>query len=205
MFPRPLTDSSDDQLVSAILGTDAAAAARASELLVRRFERPLLSLIYRMVRDRELAEDLCQEALLRAFENLHTYEPGRKLSSWLFKIAHNRTLDHLRRRQPRFVDLEPQGADGESFEVLETAPEESPDRHAEGADVARCVEVALGRLTPAYRETLLLRVQAGLAYQEIADVTGRTMATIKVQLHRARKQLARELVTLGVEPPEAFR
>src|SRR2546421_12986403 len=72
---------------------------RAYRELVRRYERPIFSLIYRMVRDRELAEDLAQETFVKALNAIDSYRPEFKFSSWIFKIANNATIDHLRKRQ----------------------------------------------------------------------------------------------------------
>ncbi|MEO1366378.1 MAG: sigma-70 family RNA polymerase sigma factor [Acidobacteriota bacterium] len=192
---------SDEELVRLAL----AGSAEAYRGLVERFQRPVLSLIARMVGDLSLAEDLAQESFVRAFDRLHTFDGGRKFSSWLFKIAHNRTLDHLRLKKPDTVALEPTGGDGESFEVLEAPAETGPHRRAESAQLAETIDAALGAMRENYRAILVLRFQGGLRYQEIADATGLSMAAVKVQLHRARKQLAKELRARGVEAPEAFR
>src|SRR5579864_9496703 len=74
--------------------------------LIRRYERPVFSLIYRMVRDRELAEDLSQDAFIKVLNNVDRYRPEFKLSSWLFKIANNVAIDHLRRRQVDTVSMD---------------------------------------------------------------------------------------------------
>jgi RNA polymerase sigma-70 factor (ECF subfamily) len=74
--------------------------------LVRRYERPVFSLIFRMVRDRETAEDLAQDTFIKVLNNIDRYRPEFKLSSWLFKIANNVTIDHLRRRQLATVSLD---------------------------------------------------------------------------------------------------
>src|SRR5436309_16056166 len=93
--------------------TDAELVARALEghqeafrEIVVRFERPVYSLVARMLQDPATAEDLAQEVFIKAFRRLDTYDPQRKLSSWLFKIAHNTTIDHLRRHTPETVPLE---------------------------------------------------------------------------------------------------
>ena len=67
--------------------------------IIRRYERPVFSLVYRMVRDREMAEDLSQDAFIKVLNHLDKYRPEFKLSSWLFKIANNVAIDHLRRKQ----------------------------------------------------------------------------------------------------------
>ncbi len=199
---RHTTSLTDAELVERTLS----GSADAFRQLVERFQRPVLSVISRMVGDPALAEDLAQEVFIKAYRKLHTFDRRRKLSSWLFKIAHNATIDHLRRFNPVTVPLEATAADGEaSWEVLESDTAQGPERRAEHAQLVRGLSAALGRLEPRYREILLLRFQQGLAYREIADVTGLAMGTVKVQLHRARKLLAAELVAGGFEPPSAWR
>ena len=169
--------------------------------IVRLYERPVLSLIVRMVHDPVLAEDLAQETFVKAFRNLRRYDPRRRMASWLFKIAHHTTLDNLRRKALDTVPLEMSDGSGEeSWEVLEAPASLLPDRRAESAELLAALEQAIARLRPNYREILLLRFREGLAYQEIADVTGLPMGTVKIQLHRARKQLAGELERLGHGP-----
>jgi RNA polymerase sigma-70 factor (ECF subfamily) len=171
--------------------------------IVRRFERPILSLVVRMVHDPALAEDLAQESFVKAFRHLDRFDPSRKLASWLFKIAHNTTLDHLRRHVPETVTLEAgDDASGDTWEVLAAPETTSPERRARSAEAVRALERALARLDPGYREILLLRFREGLAYQELADVLDVPMGTVKIKLHRARKALARELRKLGHDPGE---
>ena len=192
----------DEELVARTL----AGQTDAFSQLVERYQRPVLSLIYRMVHDPVLAEDLAQEAFVRAYQRLDRYQPGRKFSSWLFKVAHNRTIDHLRRKKPLEVDLEATSEDGQSsWEVLEADEDSaSPQRHMEMRETARSISAALADLRDNYREVLVLRFEHELSYQEIADITGASLSSVKVQLHRARKALARELEERGVEAPEAF-
>lgn len=166
-----------------------------------------MSVIVRMVRDPTTAEDLAQETFVKAFRNLRRYDPRRKLASWLFKIAHNTTLDHLRKKSLPTVPLEPvDGSGEESWEVLPAPEAWAPDRRAEGAELLAGLDRALARLAPNYREILLLRFREGLAYREIADVMELPMGTVKIQLHRARKQLVRELekagLAAGAEPAD---
>lgn len=168
--------------------------------LVLRFERPVYSLIARMVQDPATAEDLTQEAFVKAYRSLRTYDASRKLSSWLFKIAHNTTIDHLRRHVPDTVSLEaPQdeGGRGGLAAVLSDASAEDPAAAAERRDMARSLERAISRLRPEYREAVVLFYLEGATYQEICDVTGLPLGTVKTNLHRARKELAAEMSALG--------
>ncbi|MCP3957224.1 MAG: sigma-70 family RNA polymerase sigma factor [bacterium] len=202
MRQKDRTTASDAELVEQVL----AGSSEAFRQLVERFQRPVLSVIARMVGDPALAEDLAQEAFIKAYRALGSFDPRRKLASWLFKIAHNTTIDHLRRGRPETVPLEPAGPDDEeSWEVLAASEDEGPQRRAEQAQLVRGLDAALGRLAPRYREILLLRFQQGLAYHEIAEVTGLAMGTVKVHLHRARKLLAAELAAAGFVPPERWR
>lgn len=196
-----MTELSDSQLAAGAL----AGSPDACRELVRRYQRPILSLIRRMVGRAEEAEDLAQETFIKAFRSLATYDPSRKLSSWLFKIAHNTTLDSLRRKQLDTVPLLALSGGGEeSWEVIETPPEQAPDRRAERSEMASAIDAALARLRPQHRAALLLRFQHGLSYQEIAEVLELRMGTVKIHLHRARKQLAAELAAAGFEPPSRF-
>ena len=168
--------------------------------LVLRFERPVYSLIARMVQDPATAEDLAQEAFVKAYRSLHTYDASRKLSSWLFKIAHNTTIDHLRRHVPDTVSLEaPQDEEGRGglAAVLSDDSVENPAAAAERRDMARSLERAISRLRPEYREAVVLFYLEGATYQEICDVTGLPLGTVKTNLHRARKELAAEMSALG--------
>src|SRR5436305_7314429 len=96
----------DAELVAGALG----GSQDACRELAARFERPIYSLVLRMVQDSATAEDLAQEVFVKAFRRLDTYDARWKLSSWLFKIAHNTTIDHLRRGTPATVPLDT-GAD----------------------------------------------------------------------------------------------
>src|SRR3954464_9144577 len=97
-----LSDLSDAEVVAhARKGSE-----RAHRELLARYERPVFSLIFRMVRDRETAEDLAQDTFIKVLNNIDRYRPEFKLSSWLFKIANNVTIDHLRRRQLATVSLD---------------------------------------------------------------------------------------------------
>lgn len=186
----------DAHLVASAL----AGSQEAFRELVLRFERPVYSLIARMVNDPAAAEDLAQEAFVKAYRSLHTYDASRKLSSWLFKIAHNTTIDHLRRHAPETVSLEaPRDEEGRGglAAVLADGSVEDPAAAAERRDMARSLERAISRLRPEYREAVVLFYVEGATYQEICEVTGLPLGTVKTNLHRARKELAAEMAALG--------
>lgn len=192
--------------------TDAELVARALKghqeafrQIVVRFERPVYSLVARMLQDPAAAEDLAQEVFIKAFRRLDTYDPERKLSSWLFKIAHNTTIDYLRRRTPETVPLEVEKEDGGTgglAAVLADSSAENPAVAAERRDMARALELAIARLRPEYRESVVMFYVEGASYQEICEVTGLPLGTVKTNLHRARKELAQHMTDLGWAPGE---
>lgn len=180
-----------------------AGSEEACRRLVERYERPVFGLILRMVRDPAVAEELAQDTFIKAFGALERFNPRKKLSSWLFKIAHNTAIDHLRKREPLTVSLSPpQEDEGPDYgATLADAGSRDPEQRAQEADLARGIEEALGGLRPEYREVLVLRFQEGLAYDEIAQVLDLPLGTVKTHIHRARKELAGRLTEAGWGPP----
>ena len=172
--------------------------------LVLRFERPVYALILRMVRDAETAEDLAQEVFVKAYRHLASYDPRRKFASWLFKVAHNTTIDHLRRAQLDTVPLAAEQEDGGGLlAVLADTSAESPAAAAERRAMARALERAIRGLRPDYREAVVLRYIEGLSYEEIAEALAQPLGTVKTNLHRARKQMATALSAAGWGPQAA--
>jgi RNA polymerase sigma-70 factor (ECF subfamily) len=169
--------------------------------LLRRYERPIFSLIYRMVRDRELAEDLSQETFVKALNALDSYRPEFKFSSWIFKIANNAAIDQLRRRQLDTLSLD--GApNAETPDAIQAtalqvgADQESPLEEVEAREIGTAVEVAIAKLRPEYRSCIMLRHVEGLAYEEIAQALDLPLGTVKTYIHRARHELRRHLADL---------
>ena len=162
--------------------------------LLSRYERPVFSLVYRMVRDRTLAEDLAQEAFVRAFNAIDTYDPSYKFSSWIFKIANNHTIDHLRKRKLDTVSIHGSPHAGSTEEEERTSitlesTEEDPESYVESRELGSQIEEAIGRLRPDYRTAVLLRHVEGHSYDEIAEIMEVPLGTVKTYLHRARGEL----------------
>ena len=171
--------------------------------LLARYERPVFSLVYRMVRDRALAEDLAQEAFIRAFNAIDSYDPAYRFSNWIFKIAHNHTIDHLRRRKLDTISIDgsPHATTASEQErtalVLESG-EESPAAYVEHKELGGQIEHAIGKLRPEYRTVILLRHVEGYAYEEIAGVMDIPLGTVKTYLHRARAELKERLADVAL-------
>jgi RNA polymerase sigma-70 factor (ECF subfamily) len=162
--------------------------------LLTRYERPVFSLIFRMVRDRETAEDLAQETFIKVLNNLDRYSPEFKFSSWLFKIANNLTIDHLRRRRVDTISIEgaPDAVTSESAKATSIAVAsggESPLEELESRELGSAIERAIGKLRPEYRACIMLRHVEDKSYEEIAEIVKLPLGTVKTYIHRARHEL----------------
>jgi RNA polymerase sigma-70 factor (ECF subfamily) len=183
--------SASDQEIVALARQGREAAYRE---LIRRYERPVFSLILRMVRDHQLAEDLAQETFIKALNAIGSYRPEFKFSSWIFKIANNAAIDHLRRREldTLSIDGAPHATTAEDIEAtaLQVGDRgESPLAELEARELGSAIERAIGRLRPEYRSCIMLRHVEGLAYEEIAQLLDLPLGTVKTYIHRARHEL----------------
>ena len=172
--------------------------------LLDRYQRPVFSLVYRMVRDRELAEDLAQETFVKVFNHLDRFNPKYKFSSWIFKIASNLAIDTLRKREPVTVSLDGSrhaetAEEIESTRITVESKDENPEEFLEAKELGQEIERAIGLLRPDYRTAILLRHVEGRAYEEIAEVMGVPLGTVKTFIHRARGELRETLAHLRIE------
>jgi RNA polymerase sigma-70 factor (ECF subfamily) len=166
--------------------------------LISRYERPVFSLVFRMVRDRETAEDLAQETFIKVLNNIDRYRPEFKFSSWLFKIANNITIDHLRRRQLDTISMEgapdavtAESARATSIAVASSAP--SALDQLESRELGGAIEKAIAKLRPEYRACIILRHVEDYSYDEIAEIVKLPLGTVKTYIHRARQELRESL------------
>jgi RNA polymerase sigma-70 factor, ECF subfamily len=191
-IPLDLEAIAEARLVADALG----GSQTAFEHIVRRYQRPILSLIVRITADRAQAEDLAQETFVKAFRNLKSFDPTRRLSSWLFRIAHNTALDALRRVRPELVEL-----DGlrEGDPQRDPAAPDLPDS-LEQAALGAALSAALRELRPGYRAAIALRYEQELSFEEIGHVLGMPEVTARTYVHRARKELAASLSAIGWTP-----
>ena len=166
--------------------------------LVRRYERPVFSLVFRMVRDRETAEDLAQDAFVKILNHIDKYSPEFKFSSWLFKIANNVAIDHLRRRRLDTISMDGSLHASTASEVEATtlnlaSEQESALDELEAKELGSAIERAIATLRPEYRACIMLRHVEGRAYEEIAATLDLPLGTVKTYIHRARHELRKAL------------
>jgi RNA polymerase sigma-70 factor (ECF subfamily) len=176
--------------------------------IIRRYERPVFSLVFRMVRDRETAEELAQDTFLKALNHIDRYRSDFKLSSWLFKIANNVAIDHLRKRRLATVSVSgaPNAAtsseiEATSFEIASHAP--TALDALESRELGSAIEAAIAQLRPEYRSCILMRHVEGRSYEEIATTLDLPLGTVKTYIHRARHELRRALAELKPQGPDS--
>jgi RNA polymerase sigma-70 factor, ECF subfamily len=176
---------------------------RAFRELIGRYQRPVFSLIYRLVRDREKAEDLAQDTFIKVLNAIDRYDPTFKFSSWIFKIAHNTALDHLRRRTPDTLSLDgsPHATSAAETEATVITPEshdENPEEYTLNRELGSEIETAIGTLRVEYRTAIILCHVEGRPYEEIAQIMSVPLGTVKTYIHRGRKELMVALEHLRV-------
>jgi RNA polymerase sigma-70 factor (ECF subfamily) len=168
--------------------------------LILRWERPIYALAYRTIGREEDARDVCQETFLRAFRALPRFRGQAKFSSWLYRIALNLCRDWVRRERRTPVVQPP-----EELDVLELAaaaePAESIEELVARKDVIRAVERAMALLPEEQRTAIVLKEYHGMTFQEIADLVGCPLSTVKTRLYQGLSVLRRELARAGATSP----
>ena len=181
-----LMNSSED-----LISRSRAGDQEAFRLIFERYARPVLSFIYDLVGQRDLAEELTQETFVRAYKNLHSVRDETKLAGWLFGIGRNVAREALRarRRESRNV-LEADFSDGR----FENSTQVSPAQDLLHKELNLAMHDALALLDEDRRVVFVLKVFRQCSYQEIVEVTGFTLAKVKTDLHRARVEVRRRMV-----------
>ena len=175
----------DEQLMLAYREGDAGAF----EELYRRHKGGLYRFVLRSVRDRAVAEELYQEVWMRAIEARGRYQVQAKFSTWLYTIAHNRLVDHWRKRGLQLVSLDQEDAQGEDRAEPQAAADYEPQRILEAKQSHGRFVQALEALPPAQREAFLLHEEAGMSIAEIARATGANEEAAKSRLRYALSKL----------------
>ncbi|MDQ6652327.1 MAG: sigma-70 family RNA polymerase sigma factor [Acidobacteriota bacterium] len=167
------------------------------EELVRRYQRPISAYVYRMVGDYEAALDLTQEIFIKIYASLSRYRPEFKFSTWIYKVAHNAAIDHLRRSAGRERSLV-NGSASDSYDLPIESGGLSPEQESEREERRIEIETVVSSLPTLYRELVLLRHSQDLSYEEIVDVTRLPLGTVKNRLFRAREIMRQEFLNKGI-------
>jgi RNA polymerase sigma-70 factor (ECF subfamily) len=186
------TVSDKDLVAGAVTGFEGS-----FEELVRRYQRPISAYVYRMVGDYEVALDLTQEIFMKVYGSLSRYRSEFKFSTWIYKIAHNAAVDHLRRSNAREQSLV-KGSDGDQYDLPVESGKLSPELESEQKERRQEIESVVRALPSAYRELIILRHARDLTYEEIVEVTGLPLGTVKNRLFRARELMRQQFVERGI-------
>jgi len=189
-----LTHLADGELVqTAIAGREAS-----FDELVRRYQRPIAAYVYRMIGDYDTALDLTQEVFIKVYNSLSRYRSEFKFSTWIYKIAHNAAIDHLRRHAVREQALTG-SVEGDRREVAIESHRLTPEQESERKERQSEIESVVQLLQASYRELIVLRHSHDLSYDEISEVTGLPLGTVKNRLFRAREAMRDLLIQRGIK------
>lgn len=173
------------------------------DLLVQRYKTRLFNYLLRLVRDPDLAEELAQDAFVRAYVNADKYRTIARFSTWLYTIATNLVRNRYRqkKRRPPVLSLFFRAGDGEEEMVQDIADEApNPEEQAVGQDLQRVIAEATGQIPARYREPFVLREVNQLSYEEIAAVTGLKLGTVRSRINRARNHFRKIIEPLLEDP-----
>ncbi len=166
----------------------------AYNILLKKYRGAIYSLVYKMVKNREEAEDLVQETFIKAFSALGTFNAQYAFSTWLFKIASNNCIDFLRKKrlQTMSIDKPTEAKDGP---ITKELPDPIINPEAELIDTERksIIEIAIDSLPSKYRIAILMRHKEEKSYEEIAEALDVPLGTVKARIFRAREKLKKHL------------
>jgi len=182
----------DEELVALSIGGD----VESFNQLVLRWERPIFALAYRVIGREEEARDVVQETFLRAFRGIKNFRGQAKFSSWVYRIALNLCRDWIRRERRAPIQATPEGID-----LVELAAEQGPVESIETLvarhDLSKIVEQAMALLPDEQRTAIILKEYHGMTFQEIADLQGCPLSTVKTRLYQGLTVLRRHLQAQG--------
>jgi len=187
---KTLTELKDEDLIKEFQDNDTIGAY---ELLVKRYKDPLMNFVYRFVGDKDISSDIVQETMIKFYLNKNSYRSFAKFSTWIYTIAGNLAKNELKRRKRRVIfSLSPHDEDEKSIQVADKtffSPEVQTDSNIKNG----LIQQALLKVKPVYREIVILRDVQGLSYEEIAEISGLSIGTVKSRINRGRSQLQKLL------------
>ena len=189
MAEKKLSDLTDEELILEFQQNN---TVKAYEILVQRYKNPLINYIYRFLGDYEACADIVQETMIKVYRNKDSYKSIAKFSTWIYTIAGNLARTEYQRRKRRNIfSINSYGDDDETFDI----PDESarPDVITDSGIKDEIIQKALLKVSDSYREMVILRDIQELSYEEIAEVTGIAVGTVKSRINRGRNQLQKML------------
>jgi RNA polymerase sigma-70 factor (ECF subfamily) len=185
LLDKDPAELSDEELIAEFqLNT----TVKTFEVLVQRYKNPLMNFVYRFLGDYESCSDVVQETMIRLYRNKDSYKSVAKFSTWIYTIAGNLArTEYQRRRRRNFFSINSYGEENENYEI----PDESyrPDVITDSGIKDKIIQNALMKVSTSYREAVILRDIQELSYEEIAEIMGITVGTVKSKINRGRAQL----------------
>ena len=183
-------EQTDAELVNAARGGD----EQAIRDLLGRYRTAVFNLAFRILRNEEDATDAAQETFIRVFRALDRFDERQRFKPWILRIASNYCIDQIRKRDWRTVSFDtPIETEDGTLEMELAGPGPQPDEVLKRKEQRMVIEQAIDSLPPDYRMAIVLRHTEGLSYEEIADVLGVPLGTVKARIHRARSALQKKL------------
>ena len=178
----------DNELIDVVRGGQTEQYAK----IIERYQGKLFAYLYRLIGNRDEAEDLLQDVFIKAYKNLRSYDSSRKFSSWIYRIAHNEAVNFIKRKSlKRFVSWEDISSTKDKLES--SSNEESADGAWIRKESIKEVDDAINKLPIKYKQVLLLRYFSDKSYDEIGEILGKPVNTVGTLINRAKKKLSDEI------------
>lgn len=190
MSGKNLYDLTDEELILEFQQNN---TVKAYEILVERYKNPLTNYVFRFLGDYEACMDVVQETFIKVYRYKDSYSSIAKFSTWIYTIAGNLArTEYQRRRRRKFFSI---NAFGDEKEETFDIPDENyrPDQMTDSGIKDEIIQRAIQKVSPAYREMVILRDIQGLSYEEISEISGITVGTVKSRINRGRAQLQKLL------------
>lgn len=162
--------------------------------VVELYKDKVFQLCYRMLGNRHEAEDIAQEAFIRAYVNIHSFNLNKKFSSWIYRIATNLCIDRIRKKKPDyFLDAEVPGTEGLTMYSQIASDSALPEDELESLELQETVQKEISKLPDKYRSVIVLKYIEELSLNEISEILDLPLGTVKTRIHRGREALRQQL------------
>ncbi|RBW67801.1 RNA polymerase sigma factor SigW [Bacillus taeanensis] len=183
-----------DKMVNRIIQQVKKGDQQAFEGIVELYGGRVYQLTYRMLGNTHEAEDIAQEAFLRAYMNIDRFDTTKKFSTWLYRIATNLAIDRMRKKKPDYyLDAEIRGTEGLTLYSQTAADEKGPDETVAASELKEELQQEIDNLPAKYRSAIILKYIQELSLKEISEILDLPVATVKTRIHRGREALRKRL------------
>ncbi len=191
---RNMVLDEDQVLIKKILGGDKSSF----EELMKKYNKKMFNFIYRMVREEEIAIELTQDFFIKIFTVMHKYNFQYKFSTWAYRICYNLVIDHVRKNQANIDSLDDDSVSQKLMVESKNYVTEDGYDVLEREEIRDCIWEAVNDIPIKYRELILMRYLQGFKYDEIADITGLPVGTVKNRIFKAKNLLRKEIDQNGM-------